>query len=75
MPESVPLKPAPPLAKRLNRNALIVAAVLGGVTALTAVVLVSRCQPGAVGRRGSQVGGRRWNPNRLVEERRTARDW
>src|SRR5712692_8630179 len=40
MPESVPLKPAPPLAKRLNRNALIVAAVLGGVTALTAVVLV-----------------------------------
>ena len=40
MPESVPLKPAPPLAKRLNRNALVVAAVLGGVTALTAVVLV-----------------------------------
>jgi len=40
MPESMPLKPAPPLAKRLNRNALIVAAVLGGITALTAVVLV-----------------------------------
>src|SRR5260370_9159436 len=40
MPESVPLKPAPPLAKRLNRNALIVAGVLAGITALTAVVLV-----------------------------------
>jgi type IV secretion system protein VirB10 len=40
MPDSVPLKPAPPLAKRLNRNALIVAGVLAGITALTAVVLV-----------------------------------
>lgn len=40
MPESVPLKPLPPLARRLNRNALTVAGVLVGVTALTAVVLV-----------------------------------
>lgn len=34
------LRPPPPLAKRLNRNALTVAAVLMGMTVLTAVVLV-----------------------------------
>lgn len=34
------LQPSPPLAKRLNRNALTVAAVLMGMTVLTAVVLV-----------------------------------
>ncbi|HEV8305052.1 MAG TPA: TrbI/VirB10 family protein [Gemmatimonadales bacterium] len=35
-----PLKPLPPLAKRLNRNALTVGAVIMGMTVLTAVVLV-----------------------------------
>src|SRR5437016_3630767 len=34
------LRPLPPLAKRLNRNALTVAAVLMGMTVLTAVVVV-----------------------------------
>ena len=36
-----PLRPAPPLAKRLNRNALTVAAVIMGMTVLTAVVVLS----------------------------------
>ncbi len=40
MTTSAPLRPPPPLAKRLNRNALTVAAVLMGITVLTAVVLV-----------------------------------
>src|SRR5260370_9665259 len=53
MPESVPLKPAPPLAKRLNRNALIVAGVLAGITALTAVVLV---RPGREPERPGFIG-------------------
>jgi type IV secretion system protein TrbI len=35
-----PLRPLPPLAKRLNRNALTVAAVIMGMTVLTAVVVV-----------------------------------
>lgn len=35
------LKPEPPLAKRLNRNALTVAAVVMGVTVLTAVVVLN----------------------------------
>ena len=35
------LRPQPPLAKRLNRNALIVAAVLMGFTVLTAVVVLN----------------------------------
>jgi type IV secretory pathway VirB10-like protein len=34
------LRPLPPLAKRLNRNALTVAAVLMGMTVLTAIVVV-----------------------------------
>src|SRR5438128_3422576 len=38
---AAPLRPPPPpLAKRLNRNALTVAAVLMGMTVLTAVVVV-----------------------------------
>ena len=40
MPGGPPLKPTPPLAQRLNRNALTVGAVIVGVTVLTAVVLV-----------------------------------
>ena len=36
-----PLRPLPPLAKRLNRNALTVAAVIMGITVLTAVVVLS----------------------------------
>ena len=35
------LRPEPPLAKRLNRNALTVAAVVMGVTVLTAVVVLN----------------------------------
>lgn len=34
------LRPAPPIAKRLNRNALTVAAVIMGMTVLTAIVLL-----------------------------------
>jgi type IV secretion system protein VirB10 len=45
------LRPAPPIAKRLNRNALTVAAVVMGMTVLTAIVVVSPSkgpsQPGA----------------------------
>ena len=45
------LRPAPPIAKRLNRNALTVAAVVMGMTVLTAIVVVSpskqASQPGA----------------------------
>ncbi len=37
---SSPLRPLPPLAKRLNRNALTVGAVIMGMTVLTAVVVV-----------------------------------
>jgi type IV secretion system protein VirB10 len=37
---SPPLRPLPPLAKRLNRNALTVGAVIMGMTVLTAVVVV-----------------------------------
>src|SRR2546425_9519319 len=40
MPAPPPLRPLLPLAKRLNRNALIVSAVIMGMTVLTAVVLV-----------------------------------
>src|SRR5882672_2109075 len=40
MPAPPPLRPLLPLAKRLNRNALIVSAVLMGMTVLTAVVVV-----------------------------------
>ncbi len=40
MPPTPHLRPPPPLAKRLNRNALTVAAVLMGMTVLTAVVVV-----------------------------------
>ena len=39
-----PLRPSPPLAKRLNRNALSVAAALAGVTVLT-VIVVTRPRP------------------------------
>ena len=35
------LRPQPPLAKRLNRNALTVAAVIMGMTVLTAIVILS----------------------------------
>ena len=40
MPAPPPLRPLLPLAKRLNRNALIVSAVIMGMTVLTAVVVV-----------------------------------
>src|SRR5688572_20018143 len=43
-PTGVPLRPLPPLAKRLNRNALTVAAVIMGMTVLTAIVVLN---PGA----------------------------
>ncbi len=35
------LRPAPPIAKRLNRNALTVAAVIMGMTVLTAIVVLN----------------------------------
>ena len=38
---STPLRPAPPIAKRLNRNALTVAAVIMWMTVLTAIVLLN----------------------------------
>ena len=38
---STSFHPAPPIAKRLNRNALTVAAVVMGMTVLTAIVVVS----------------------------------
>lgn len=45
------LRPAPPIARRLNRNALTVAAVVMGMTVLTAIVVVrpskEPSQPGA----------------------------
>ena len=47
------LRPQPPLAKRLNRNALIVAAVLMGFTVLTAVVVLN---PGREMAGGAQSG-------------------
>lgn len=37
----VTLRPQPPLAKRLNRNALTVAAVIMGMTVLTAIVVLN----------------------------------
>ena len=40
-PPGSSLRPAPPIAKRLNRNALTVAAVIMGVTVLTAVVVLN----------------------------------
>ena len=39
--ETASLRPPPPLAKRLNRNALTVAAVIMGMTVLTAIVLLT----------------------------------
>lgn len=36
-----PLRPSPPLAKRLNRNALTVAAIIMGMTVLTAIVVLN----------------------------------
>jgi type IV secretory pathway VirB10-like protein len=38
---SSPLRPQPPLAKRLNRNALTVAAIIMGMTVLTAIVVLN----------------------------------
>jgi type IV secretion system protein TrbI len=42
----VPFRPAPPLAKRLNRNALTVAAALAGLTVITVLVVT---RPGRSG--------------------------
>lgn len=50
-----PLKPEPPLAKRLNRNALTVAAVIMGMTVLTAVVVV-RPSGEARGKSSAELG-------------------
>lgn len=57
-----PLWPPLPLAKRLNRNALTVAAALAGITVLTVVVLTkpSRVPPGATG--GSTLGAGEGGP-------------
>jgi len=50
-----PLRPAPPLAKRLNRNALTVAAVIMGMTVLTAIVVMN---PGEIENRSESGQGR-----------------
>jgi len=47
---AIDVRPRPPVAKRLNRNALTVAAVIAGVTVLVAVVLVQPSKtPAAAG--------------------------
>src|SRR5438105_5460465 len=51
---STPLRPAPPLAKRLNRNALTVAAVIMGMTVLTAIVLLNPAKEGKATRAASE---------------------
>jgi type IV secretory pathway VirB10-like protein len=53
-----PLWPPLPLAKRLNRNALTVAAALAGVTVLTVVVVTrpARVPPGVAGGSGLAAG-------------------
>ena len=42
----VPLRPTPPLAKRLNRNALTVAAALAGITVITVLVVTRPSRSG-----------------------------
>lgn len=42
----VPFRPTPPLAKRLNRNALTVAAALAGVTVITVLVVTRPTRSG-----------------------------
>jgi len=51
------LRPPPPIAKRLNRNALTVAAVIMGMTVLTAVVVLRPDREGAEGASGGATGG------------------
>lgn len=51
---STPLRPAPPLAKRLNRNALTVAAVIMGMTVLTAIVLLNPAKESKATRAASE---------------------
>ena len=46
---AMPLRPAPPLAKRLNRNALTVAAALAGLTVITVLVVTRPGRPSAAG--------------------------
>jgi type IV secretory pathway VirB10-like protein len=46
---ATPLRPAPPLAKRLNRNALTVAAALAGLTVITVLVVTRPARPSAAG--------------------------
>jgi type IV secretory pathway VirB10-like protein len=46
-PPPSPLRPAPPVAKRLNRNALTVAATLAGITVLTVLVVTRPLHPNA----------------------------
>jgi type IV secretory pathway VirB10-like protein len=53
---STPLRPAPPLAKRLNRNALTVAAVIMGMTVLTAIVLLNPAKDSKATRAASENG-------------------
>ena len=43
----MPLRPTPPLAKRLNRNALTVAAALAGITVITVLVVTRPSRSGA----------------------------
>jgi type IV secretory pathway VirB10-like protein len=57
---ATPLRPAPPLAKRLNRNALTVAAALAGLTVITVLVVTRPAHPGAAG--ASQAGSNQAPP-------------
>ena len=49
------LRPTPPLAKRLNRNALTVAAVIMGMTVLTAIVVMNPSHEGKKAAGGQAV--------------------
>jgi type IV secretory pathway VirB10-like protein len=62
------LRPLPPLAKRLNRNALTVAAVLMGITVLTAVVVLTPGRErGTIPETGAVVPGGPSRPTFLEE--------
>ena len=57
-------RPSPPLAKRLNRNALTVAAVIMGMTVLTAVVVLSPGRGSQAGPTGGPEAGMQQGPSR-----------
>jgi len=58
------LRPPPPLAKRLNRNALTVAAVIMGMTVLTAVVVLNPGREPETDQAGTSATGMPAQPSR-----------